>query len=128
MTRLIFLAAAGLALANAAIIVGSAFMLGSGALIISAVVAVLFVAIAGLLVVVDRHLARLRHLVSDGGIDQAASARLRPALGKLGLWLGVAAPGRFAAHRTVLVGVQALDQKHCLIWWIRRRFCRLSNP
>ncbi|MDB5536863.1 MAG: hypothetical protein JWQ65_1738 [Devosia sp.] len=105
MTRLIFLAAAGLALANAVIILGSAFMLDGGALIISAVVTVLFVAIAGLLVVVDRHLARLRRLVSDGGIDQAASALLRPTLGKLGLWLGVAALGIGLVMAVAMTGV-----------------------
>lgn len=106
MSRAIFLIAAGLALANSILVLGSAVMLSDGStLIISAIVAGLFAAIAGLLGIVDHHLSRLRRLVSAGGIEPSVADRLRPSLGKLALWLSVAALGIGLIMAIALTGI-----------------------
>lgn len=105
MTRAIFLIAAALALANAALVLGGAILLDSGTMLISAVVAGLFAVIAGLLAAINHHLARVRRLVIDDRTDPPASAQLRRSLGKLTLWLSVAALGVGLAMAIALTGV-----------------------
>ena len=105
MSRAIFLIAAALALANAALVLGGAISLDSGTMLISAVVAGLFAAIAGLLATIDHHLARVQRLVIDDPADPPASAQLRRSLGKLTLWLTIAALGVGLVMAIALTGV-----------------------
>ncbi|KKB85094.1 hypothetical protein VW29_08025 [Devosia limi DSM 17137] len=101
MARLIFLVAAGLALCNGGLVLGGAAMLDSSTLLLSAFVAGLFAAIAGLLIIVEHHLTRLRRLLGDGRIEPDTSA----SLGRLTLWLSLAALGTGLVMAIALTGI-----------------------
>lgn len=105
MTRAIFLLVAALALANSVLVLGGAVLLDSGTMLISAVVATLFAAIAGLLAAIDHHLTRVRRLVRDDRTDPAALAQLRRSLGRLTLWLNIAALGVGLVMAIALTGI-----------------------
>ncbi|WP_417578677.1 hypothetical protein [Pelagibacterium sp.] len=102
MARLIFLAAAGLSLVNALLVMGSALVMTSGnVLVVSAVVALIFAAIALHIFMVSRYLTRV-HQLTRIEVPAPQNTQLRAALGKLSLWLS------FAALATGLVMAGAL--------------------